>query len=244
MVEMAQKAIDNLRTTAKWLLQVYAAIGALLLAGTPLTKLGQLPWADDRLHIALGSALIAVLAGTTIIYFASSVLVTDATTLQSLQATAQNQQNDPIITYIQNAGVLPQNTTIAQLTNQSEATPNVLMIAAFYRYRERFQRLRWSAIIGSFVVGAAIVLFVWAANPPEVKPVRYQLPDRGTVELTEAGQNRLRDHLGVTCVTRPIPVIVLADQDGFDVVSQPIDSCGLLRFTIKDASIGRVIVSR
>jgi hypothetical protein len=62
--------IERVREAAKWLIGAFAAIAALLLAGTQVSSVGQLTWAEDSdrlilagvgLALGLGAALAAIL---------------------------------------------------------------------------------------------------------------------------------------------------------------------------------------
>jgi hypothetical protein len=234
--DSAQKGIDNLRATARWLLQVYAAIGALLLAGTPFTGIGLLNW-GDRLLVAVVCGLVALILVALIVLLASRVLATEATTIADVRSLPAGSQEARLIA---RGEILPAGATLATLrTTDAHARP-VLMLVAFDRYRRRFVDLQWSAAIGSVVAALAITGFVWAANGPKQQAFVYSLPDRGTAILTEPARLQLAPKLGAECVSRPVPILILDDKSGFDVVSLPQGGCAVVRFTVKDATTGIV----
>jgi hypothetical protein len=58
-----QTAVDRYRDLAKYLIGILAAIGALMVAGTQLSSIGELSWSDDTPRlIAAFAGLAAALA--------------------------------------------------------------------------------------------------------------------------------------------------------------------------------------
>src|SRR5437588_578934 len=62
LVAAPDAGVDQLRSTAKWLIAALAAVGSLLATGTQLSSLGRLDASSGRLHVAI-AALAAALLG-------------------------------------------------------------------------------------------------------------------------------------------------------------------------------------
>lgn len=82
--DSVRQAISNLRDTAKWILTILAAVGAVLAAGVQLTTIGQLKLSDPRLWTAVVAAVVVLLAIGLAISRVVRVLTTGHMTLDSL----------------------------------------------------------------------------------------------------------------------------------------------------------------
>ena len=60
-------------------------------------------------------------------------------------------------------------------------------------------------------------------NGPKQQPLAYALLDRATLTLTEPTRAQLATKLGAECAARPVPVLILDDKAGFEVVSMQKD---------------------
>jgi hypothetical protein len=67
--------IDGVRTTAKWLIAAFAAIGGSLIAGSQLSDLGKLTDDTGRLLLALLGATVGLAGAAFAIYFTAKVLL-------------------------------------------------------------------------------------------------------------------------------------------------------------------------
>ena len=76
--------LDALRSVAKWLVAAFAGVGALLVAGLSISRIGQLSPSSWRLYAAGGSAILALAAVGFMIWQASTVLTHEWLTLASL----------------------------------------------------------------------------------------------------------------------------------------------------------------
>lgn len=89
--DLIQQGVDRIRDTAKWLIAAFAAIGAVLIAGTQLSSVGGLPTclprsADClRLWVALPSAALALGAVAFAVSAITAVLLPRVATLSSLR---------------------------------------------------------------------------------------------------------------------------------------------------------------
>jgi hypothetical protein len=77
-------AIDRIRTTAKWLIAAFAAVGALLAGTAPLSNVGKLDISSWRLWVAVGTAAVALAAVGAAIWAAARVLLPLTRTLPEL----------------------------------------------------------------------------------------------------------------------------------------------------------------
>lgn len=78
------EGVDRLRETAKWIITIFAAIGATLTAGTQLSNIGQFSFGDWRLWVAVVAATIAFIAIGGVIWLAVRVLIGGRTSIDEL----------------------------------------------------------------------------------------------------------------------------------------------------------------
>jgi len=78
------QGIEYLRSTAKWLIVVFAAVGAVLAAGTQLSSIGKLQWGDGRLTAAIVAAAVALVAIGAVIATVLAMLMSGYMTLAEL----------------------------------------------------------------------------------------------------------------------------------------------------------------
>jgi hypothetical protein len=219
-----QEAIDRYRDLAKYLIGILAAIGALLVAGTQLSSIGELSWSDDRTRllasgIGLAVALVAVIW---IIRRALDILRPIDLSLKELAANkrlAAAVESEPEL--FQGAGGI---TVLAALLESPILPPaereswvkvanGILDRAAFLEMRWRFDRA-WREMVGAAIIGAAgITVLAWAANPPKeageaAGPLVAPLPTPVLVSLTNGGRAALGEALGERC-PEPIPGLVI-----------------------------------
>jgi hypothetical protein len=77
-------AADRIRETAKWLIASFAAVGAVLVAGSQLSSVGSLRASDARFWLALVGVVIALTAVVIAIGKVVDVLVTPPLSLKTL----------------------------------------------------------------------------------------------------------------------------------------------------------------
>lgn len=77
-------AVDQMRTTAKWILTLLAAVGAVLTAGVQLSSVGQLKASDPRLWLAVGALAVSLVSIGFIISRVVLVLAGGETSLDKL----------------------------------------------------------------------------------------------------------------------------------------------------------------
>jgi hypothetical protein len=85
-----QTSIDQIRSTATWLIGAFAAVATVMLAGSQLSSVGKLTMADDpiRLCTALSAAVVVVGATIFAIYSLSNVLTPVVSSLKELREEA------------------------------------------------------------------------------------------------------------------------------------------------------------
>ncbi|QKJ20273.1 hypothetical protein [Microbacterium hominis] len=249
-----QAASDRIRETAKWLTVSFGAIGALLLAGTQLSSIGQLSAGSERLTVAVTGGVLAGLG--TIAVLVASVLVattpvmslsrlahakppvgTEAArtdrfllmgyesvgTLQSAYQTAITERRTAIEQY---TGTQTDADRAAQARAQTidGIVTRLVQVAAHTNLSRRWRNAVWPICIGAVVAAVGVILFVWAANPPEdaagstLTPGVLDDAKAGVLTLTSLGQEALAEALDCE-VDEPLEVLVLERDDaGAEVI--------------------------
>jgi hypothetical protein len=223
--EGVQAAIDRYRDLAKYLIGILAAVGALLVAGTQLSSIGELSWHDDRARL-IGSVLGLIAALVAVIWIVRRALNVLRPVDLSLQAVARDaklrsaienepeqlggaQSIDTLIALVTTSPV----TSAAERDQWRHVAGQVTDHAAYLEMQRRFDRA-WREMIGAAAVGAiGIVVLAWAANPPKdntkaTGPTVAPVPVRVLVSLTQAGREALGDAVGKTC-PEPIPGLIV-----------------------------------
>lgn len=90
--EEYDKAVAQLRESAKWLLTIFAAVGAVLISGTQLSKIGQMA-ADWRLVVAVAAFAIGLVAVGTAILSVLRVLSSGSTSVAALRREQDTRPN-------------------------------------------------------------------------------------------------------------------------------------------------------
>lgn len=91
--ERFSAAVSHVRDTAKWTLAAYAAIGAILVAGSQLSEIGSFDWRDPRLWVAVTAVAASLTAIAAAVHFVVSVQTAGEVSLADLadQESAQEQ---------------------------------------------------------------------------------------------------------------------------------------------------------
>src|SRR5690349_13767483 len=85
--ESLAQGLDRIRETTKWLITTFAALGAILIAGTQLSAIGELDLARGDFWVALVGGLGALIGIWLAIWHASNVLIGGVIGLSDLDAT-------------------------------------------------------------------------------------------------------------------------------------------------------------
>lgn len=221
-----QAAIDRYRDLAKYLVGIFAAVGALLVAGTQLSSIGQLSWGDERARLiasalALATALVAVVW---VVRRALDVLQPVDLSLEEIGARDDlrsaiertpgllggAQRVDALAALIKRS----QTTSAAERKRWRRVSDGVVDRASYLEMQRRFDRA-WREMVAAVAVGAiAIAVLAWAANPPEKEkgaaagPTAAAVPVAVLVDLTDSGRDALSGALGKAC-REPIAALVI-----------------------------------
>lgn len=98
-VAQFDKAGNRIRDTAKWLVTIFAAVGALLIAGTQFSSIGSLEW-GTRLQIAIAAGLVAVVATALVIWLLLDVMQLSTVTIGDLERQARRAKKPPLVMYM------------------------------------------------------------------------------------------------------------------------------------------------
>jgi hypothetical protein len=246
--------IDRYRELAKWIITVFAAVGALLVAGSQLSSLGALDLQDDLVRIlaAVASLALALVAAMYVIWKAIGVLRPIETSLDELGS-------DPIAQKLnQQPASLPFHATTVEGVGDEYrmAMGNPFLSAekrtlwnaelgtfldriAFLKITDRFDSAWRGMTIAVAVGAAAILVFAYAANPPkpETSVTASALPPTPTevtVSLTSEGKDSLGPVLGPECVsqTQISALAIGGDESSPTLVTVPGGSCKIARFSL------------
>ncbi|MGP0102344.1 MAG: hypothetical protein ACLPUT_12095 [Solirubrobacteraceae bacterium] len=219
-----QVAIDRYRDLAKYLIGIFAAVGALLVAGTQLSSIGSLSWRHDseRLIACVLGLAAALLAVFWVMRRAVDVLRPVDLSLESIAEDrylcTEIERHQALLAGAQSVSTLAALLASSPLSSPEErerwrrVADAVIDRAAYLEMSRRFNRA-WRSIVVAAIVGAGgIFVLAWAANPSksavtETQPTLAPEPIPVTVNLTGAGRKVLGDALGKHC---PEPIAGLA----------------------------------
>jgi hypothetical protein len=240
-------AIDELRSTARWLITTFAAVAGVLLAGVQLTGIGELE--GDELTGALICAAVAIVGVALAIHGAARVLTTRSATPGALLTSKEAKKlheavaEDPFLLRGQAADLAQlidryrASMTTAVPANAGytkEAVARTVMsltrTAVYLRVRQVFgQSLAW-IFVGALLTAAGAVGFAYFSNPPDEEKKKsaptLAAPSRVDVRLTAAGEQLFGKALGEGCTQRPVAALVLGGTvKEPDVVTLPTTTC-------------------
>jgi hypothetical protein len=244
-----QTAIDRYRDLAKYLITIFAGVGALLVAGTQLASIGRLSLEDEPERV------LAVLIGLTLAVGAIAVIVGLALKiLRPIEMTFDEVVKDPKLaveinkrtSLLGGAGSVREvsaNVTSHALLEEDietwiDVTDDITAEAAYLRMRETFDST-WRPLLGAAVAGViGITAFTWGANPPDDARLPAQIvkpaPASVKISLTADGRDALTDALGGnTCADGPISALSIGGSEGApQVVTLPHGSCKAAQFVL------------
>lgn len=252
----AVSAIARYRQLASWIITIFAAVGALLIAGSQLSSLGSLAldsfWHVMRLIGAVAGVGLALWAAFKVIGLALEILRPVELSLNQLvdDSLAKELEKQP--------GSLPFGaTTVAEVSerfNRAMAHPGnsatikkewqdklseLLDRAMYLKVRATFDS-NWKKMGRWAGVGAAaITLFAFCANPKtdgdhdSASASTPPKPTAVTVSLTDQGKDTLTKSLGADCVSQDFEAISIGgDEQAPLLISVPSSTCELARFTL------------
>ena len=215
-------AIDRYRTLAKWIIGVFAGVGALLVAGSQLSSLGKLSLEDDLLRIvaAVVSLALALAAAVYVVRQALAVLRPVRTSFDDVLADsaltkrleAQKEQlpfgatTVEEVREIYSEALADPNLTHEEKEAWQAGATQLLRQASYLKVEGRFDGAWTKMAWGAAVAAAAILVFAYAANPAEPDAAGTAAvppqPTAVSVTLTSAGSESLKGALGEECVAQ------------------------------------------
>lgn len=241
-----QAAIDRYRDIAKYLITIFAGVGALLIAGTQLSSLGKLSW-DDTPDRVVGAALGLLLALGSVAWIVREALkilrpielslddvVADADLRAHMDARPGALGGAPSVTALRN---LRTGTLLDDRGEEWDAvTTGVIGQAAHRRARDQFDAAWRSMLIAALIGSLAIACFAWAANPPKraTAPATVQpAPAAVTLDLTDDGREALDGAIGEKCADAPVQALSVGGAEGAPrVVTVPSTACKAAQFVL------------
>lgn len=222
-----QSAIGRYRDLAKFLIGIFASIGALLVAGTQLSSLGKLTWEHDRGRL-LAAGLTLSVAVAAVLWIVRCALVI----LQPVEMSL-----DEVVAHTDLAAAIDARPSLLggadcvadvkaqiggpQLTDEERdawlaVAQDVVDRAAFLQIQRAFHEAWIPMTIGAVVGTAAIAAFAWAANPPDdgtADPVVRPAPVAISISLSSQGRDVLEGSLGRACVSGRISALAIGGSE-------------------------------
>lgn len=176
-----QAAVDRYRDLAKYLIAIIAAVAATLVAGTQLSSIGKLSWADDpgRVVAAVVGFALAIAAVVWTVSKALELLrpieMSLADVLDDDSLRADIEERGAMLSGLESASQLDALFDLGLLNERErqawQDTVNAVVgRAAYKRATERFERAWRGMLVGSLLGIGGIIAFTWGANPPTPPP--------------------------------------------------------------------------
>jgi hypothetical protein len=242
-----QSAIDRYRDLAKYLITIFAGVGALLVAGTQLASIGKLSFKDEpsRVIAVIAGLVLAVGAVAAAVGLALKVLrpveMTFDQVISDAALRAKIEARTWLLSGANSLDEVRDNLTASTLTGSDRATwfgvaDDVVAHGAYLQTRATFEGTWWP-LLGAGVLGAlGIIAFTWGANPPDStrSPVVEPAPVSVRVSLTAAGRDALADALGgKECASSPLEALVIGGTEAAPkVVTLPKAPCKTAQFVL------------
>lgn len=259
-------AAAQIRATAKWLIAAFASIGAVLVAGVQLSKLGQLHGA--RLADALVSIAVGFLGVGVALVATARVLTPEGANPENLlqdrrfKRVRQDISKDRSLLRGQatDLGSLLGEYHAAVVASDGEERTDddpvedpermhdlaavvggLLRLAVYYRIVDLFRHARVAVFTGAILVGAGAVGVAYFANPPTggaALSSEMRPAYRVRLLLTPNGARLLREAGGSHCRRAPSQAVMIGGRaNSPDVVTMPADGCPSIRLNL-DRSYG------
>ena len=247
-----QAAIDRYRDLAKYLITIFAGVGALLAAGTQLASIGTLTPQDETgrfIAVVLG-LILAIGAIAAIIGLALRVL-------KPIEVTFEEAADDPGLreqinkrtSLLGGADDIDQvraNVRSNALAEEDLETwyviaDGIVAEAAYLRTRETFEGIWWPLLWAAVAGVVGITTFAWGANPPDdtksATPIVQPAPVPLRITLTADGREALAGALGGDgCTTGPLSALSIGGTENAPrVVTLPHGSCKAVQFMLSAA---------
>jgi hypothetical protein len=219
-----QSAIDRYRDLAKYLITIFAGVGALLVAGTQLASIGDLSLEDEPGRVVAVALGLAAAVGAVAAIVALTLRVLRPVEMSFDEVVGEPEPRAAIEArpwLLGGAATLDEvrdNLATTALSDAERETwfgvaDDIVAYAAYLRTRTTFERTWWP-VLGAAIVGVlGITAFTWGANPPEDRrssPVVDPAPVPVRISLTAAGREALADALGGNaCTSGPIAALAI-----------------------------------
>ena len=247
-----QSAIDRYRDLAKYLITIFAGVGALLVAGTQLASIGELSLEDEPGRVAavavgLVAAVgaVAVIVGLTLRVL-RPVEMSFAEIVAEPKLRAEIEARPWLLGGAHELGEVRGNLATTALTDEERETwvavaDDVVGYAAYLRTRAAFEGTWWPLLAAAIVGVLGITAFTWGANPPDedvgASPVVEPAPVPVQIALTAAGREALGEALGGSaCASGRIAALAIGGTASEPkVVTLPRGSCKAAQFLLPAA---------
>ena len=247
-----QTAIDRYRDLAKYLITIFAGVGAVLVAGTQLASIGKLSLKDDTgrvwaviigLTVAVGA--IAVIVGLALKILRPIEMGFDEVA-DDAKLGAEINRRTALLGGAENIGEVRANIRSDAFSDDDLETwfgvaDDIVAEAAYLRMRETFDGTWWPLLAAAVASVIGITAFAWGANPPDdppsPAPIVQPAPVLLRISLTADGRDALSDALGSdACASGPISALSIGGKEGAPrVVTLPHGPCKAAQFVLSPA---------
>ena len=116
-------AVDRMRATAQWLITLFGALGAVLIAGTQLSSIGKLELPADWLYLALAlvGGVVALAAIARIIWAATNVLTAGEVTLTELADDEKTAKDGSVTQWLKAQELLGEFTSVEAFVSRRDS---------------------------------------------------------------------------------------------------------------------------
>jgi hypothetical protein len=256
---------ENYRSTLRWLLTAYGAIGTVLVAGLSFTSLHDLGGGDLWLALIGASSALGAVAAVVVVTARATVSVpvkyaeiaapprrsafgpitgNPVRFLNEMFKTGEGNLlrdafNDDIVQFntAYQDGKHPENELAKAL-----ARGGLTVLVSYHAMRYRFRvatRLIFVAVLG---VAIGVVLFAYAAGAGDAEVAAGGPPATASqalsveISLTDDGKAVLSEALGAECLLEPVAALATSgSNDSFDVITLPHADCEAFRFELTPA---------
>jgi Pentapeptide repeats (8 copies) len=176
--------LESIRTSAKWLVAAFAALGTVLIAGSQLSSIGSLKTTDGRFWAAVVGMAVALVAVLAMVWQTVGLLIPQRITVDELarMETEKGRKSPAIRWFEANPSYKPYDTFLElqqawravgdETTNDKPdlallepATRKVQRLAVMATATAQFRRMMLAVAAAAAVAAGGIGVFAWAANP-------------------------------------------------------------------------------
>jgi hypothetical protein len=217
---------ELIRSGAKWIIASFAAVGAILVAGSQLSSIGALTWEDSRLWYAVAGLAVAMLAVLLVIVKVVSLLAPREWTINDLVKASKENPKPRVVQFFEdNYQFLDGYASLEEIQQDwdneddpvkvaevNETIDRVVDRANYQTLSYDFKQARWLIAGGALLAAAGIGLFAWAANPEKPDQPPASLRNAKLVGANLSGANlKKADLTGADLTTADLRGANLAD---------------------------------